>query len=397
MRTITVTLPRLHQAQQQIKRERKRFNVLCNGRRFGKNVLLQDFAVEDALAGRAPVAWSAPTYKQLLEDWRTLGDTLAPVVTRKNEQEKQLALMGGGTIDFWSLENPDAIRGRKYRRFIVNEAGIVPSLLDVWNAVIRPTLIDLKGGAYFSGTPKGMNGFWHLFNEHGEDWARWQMSSYANPHIDKAELDALRNSLTERAWQQEIMAQFLPDGSGVFRNVRALSVLQREAAEPGREYLIGVDWGRTNDNTVCSVWDIARRREVALDTYTGVPFGVQYERVTALAKGYNDALVMAEANAQQDAHIEELAKRGVRVMPFTTTNATKAYAVERLAGSMERGDVQFQDDEGGMLEMEAMESSRTPSGLVKFAAPEGLHDDVPMARMIAYSGIAESGSLFPWE
>ena len=129
----------------------------------------------------------------------------------------------------------------------------------------------------------------------------------------------------------------------------------------------------------------------------GVPFGVQYERVTALAKGYNDALVMAEANAQQDAHIEELAKRGVRVMPFTTTNATKAYAVERLAGSMERGDVQFQDDEGGMLEMEAMESSRTPSGLVKFAAPEGLHDDVPMARMIAYSGIAESGSLFPWE
>ncbi len=392
-----MTLPRLHQAQRQIKRERKRFNVLCNGRRFGKNVLLQDFAVEDGLANRAPVAWSAPTYKQLLDDWRALGNTLAPVIVRKNEQEKQLSLMGGGSIDFWSLENPDAIRGRKYRTFIVNEAGIVPDLVNVWNEVIRSTLMDLKGGAYFSGTPKGMNGFWHLFNETSPEWARWQMSTYANPHIDRAEIDALKGSLTERAWQQEIMAQFLPDGSGVFRNVRQLSTLKPEPAIEQREYLIGVDWGRTNDNTVCSVWDITTRREVALDRYTGIAFGVQYERVQALAAAYNDALVIAEANAQQDAHIEALAKRGVRVMPYTTTNATKSYGVERFAGALERGEVYLQDDETGILEMEAMESGRTPSGLVKFSAPEGLHDDVPMARVIAYSGITDSGSLFPWE
>ncbi len=39
--------------------------------------------------------------------------------------------------------------------------------------------------------------------------------------------------------------------------------------------------------------------------------------------------------------------------------------------------------------MEAFESSRNATGLVKFAAPEGLHDDIVMARVIAYSGIGE--------
>lgn len=353
----------------------------------------QDKAVEVALAGRAPCAWAAPTYKQLLEDWRTLGDTLAPVITRKNEQEKQLALIGGGTIDFWSLENPDAIRGRKYAHFIVNEAGIVGDLLDIWNTVLRPTLVDLRGSADFVGTPKGMNGFWHLDNQQGPEWAHFHYSSYANTHIAKDELDALRGSLTERAWQQEIMAEFLPDGSGVFRNVREVSVLEPVDLVEGHSYLMGVDWGRINDNTVCSVWDIGTRQEVYLDKYTGEPFAVQYERVAALAGRYNGALVVAEANNAQDAHVEALASRNVRVMPFITTNATKAYAVESLAGAMERKDVQLQNDEQGVLEMEAMESSRTPSGLVKFAAPEGLHDDIPMARMIAYSGIAESNAV----
>ena len=255
----------------------------------------------------------------------------------------------------------------------------------------------MRGDAYFSGTPKGMNGFWHLYQQAGEDWAHWQMSSFANPHIPHAELSALRETMTERAYQQEIMAQFLADGAGVFRNVRRLSSLSAQDPEPDTQYIIGVDWGRTNDETVCSVWHVGARREVALDRYTGVPFAVQYERIAALAQRYNDALVIAEANAQQDAHIEALAGREVRVMPFVTTNATKAYALEMLAGALERGAVELQADEQGILQMEALESSRTPSGLVRFAAPEGMHDDIPMARIIGYSGLGEGQSLFPLE
>jgi len=389
-----VTLPRLHQGQRTIKQERKRFNVICCGRRFGKNVLMQDLAIETSLAHSQPCAWAAPTYKQLLDDWRVLTDTLAPVTLRRNEQEKQIALIGGGTLDFWSLDSADSIRGRKYGRFIINEAGMVPKLVDVFNLVIRPTLIDYQGDAYIGGTPKGMGGFWSLFNTLAAGWQHWQMSSYTNPHILPAELDALKVAMSDRAFQQEIMAEFIPDGAGVFRNVRALSTLLPIDPIEGHQYLIGQDWGRSNDESVSSVWDIGARQEVCLDRYTDIPFSLQYSRVAALAKRYNNAIVIPEANNAQDAHAEALSNLGVQVLPFITTNATKAAGVDQLAVDCERGGLAFQSDEAGILQMEAFESSRTPSGLVRYAAPEGLHDDIPMARLIAHSGLLGSGFGF---
>ena len=74
----SVKLPALHDAQKRIKWEAKRFNVMCCGRRFGKNVLLQDMAARSALAGR-PVGWFAPSYKMQVEDWRTVTERLKPV------------------------------------------------------------------------------------------------------------------------------------------------------------------------------------------------------------------------------------------------------------------------------------------------------------------------------
>ncbi len=355
--------------------------------------MLQDLAVEMSLAESKPCAWSAPTYKQLFDDWRVLSNALASVTVRRNEQEKQIALMGGGVLDFWSLDSADSIRGRKYARFLVNEAGMVPKLVDVFNMIIRPTLIDLQGDAYIGGTPKGMGGFWNLFNVQSDGWARWQMSSYINPHILKSELDALQMALSERAFQQEIMAQFIPDGAGVYRNIRSLSTLEPEAPTEQGRYVIGRDWARTDDASVSSVWDLLTKREVFLEVEQDVPFALQISQLKALSERYNDALVVAEQNSLGDPLIEQSAAAGIRIMPFITTNATKATAVDALALACERGAVTFQADERGILEMEAFEASRTPTGLVKYSAPEGQHDDIVMARLFAYSAIYESGPV----
>jgi hypothetical protein len=197
-----------------------------------------------------------------------------------------------------------------------------------------------------------------------------------------------------RSFKQEWDAEFMSDGAGVFRNVRALSKLQREAPVEGRRYIIGVDWGRSHDYTVLSVWDLGTAREVYLDYFTDVPYQAQYGRVQALAEKYNNALVIAEANNAQDAHVEALAARGVRVMPFFTLNAPKAFAVDQLATACERAKAPiFQEDDRGILEMEVFESSRTATGLVRYAAPEGQFDDIPMGRVIAYSAIADSGPV----
>jgi hypothetical protein len=357
---------------------------------------LQDLAVEGALAERGPVGWAAPIYKQTMDDYRALDSVLAPVVTRSSLSEMRLDLVGGGSIEFWSLDKPDSIRGKKYRRFIVNEAGFVPDLLNIRNFVITPTLIDFQGDEYYAGTPKGMNGFWALYNQTGDDWQRWQMPSYSNPHIPRSELDGLRSSMTERAFQQEIMAQFLEDGGGVFRNVTAAANLQPQGPERGHKYTIGVDWGRSNDATVFSVFDVATRRQVFLDRMTDTDYGSQRLRLKALSERYNNATVIPEANSMGGPNIEELQAMGVNVIQaFNTTNATKAEAVHALELAFEQQTIGILDDPVQTAELLAYQGEKLPSGLMRYGAPEGMHDDTVMAMAIAWQGLGMGFQLLP--
>ena len=144
-----------------------RFNVAACGRRFGKTVLGQDLLADVTLEGY-PVAWFSPTYKMLVDVWRETVNALGPYATRRSAQEHRLELATGGILDMWSLDNPDAARGRKYARVVIDEAAMIPALMDAWQYVIRPTLVDYEGDAWFLSTPKGRNGFWQMY-QWGQD------------------------------------------------------------------------------------------------------------------------------------------------------------------------------------------------------------------------------------
>jgi hypothetical protein len=394
---IPIKLPTLHSGQQKIMDERKRHNCIDCGRRFGKNILLQELAVEGALELHLPVGWAAPIYKQTLDDWRALDNILSPVITRRSASELRFDLMGGGSIEFWSLDKPDSIRGKKYKRFIVNEAAFVPNLMDIRNFVITPTLIDYQGDSYYSGTPKGRNGFWQLYNQAGEDWAHWQMSSYTNPHIPKSELDNLKDTMTERAFQQEIMAQFLEDGGGVFRFVMDAATAEKQDGGQG-QYVIGVDWGRVNDATVFSVLDIETRSQVYIDRMTNTDYNAQRGRLLALWERFNHCAVIAEYNSMGGPQVEALQNMGIPVQAFTTTNASKAQVIQALELAFERRELKILNDNEQVNELLAFESEKLPSGLVRYGAPEGAHDDMVMALALAWWGCSfpSSDKMIDW-
>src|ERR1700680_4649365 len=184
---IKLQLTALHPAQSLIIQQAKRFNVVCCGRRWGKTVLGMDRLTHPALQGK-PVAWFAPNYRLMSDVWRELQDTLSPLIARTNQQEWRLELHGGGVVEMWSLDSPDAGRGRAYAVVVVDECAMVPNLEQAWQQTIRPMLTDHLGDAWFLSTPKGMNYFKALYDR-GQDperheWASWQMPSAANPFID---------------------------------------------------------------------------------------------------------------------------------------------------------------------------------------------------------------------
>jgi predicted phage terminase large subunit-like protein len=215
----TLRLRRLHAAQRRIKREARRFNVIDCGRQFGKSTLAIDLAIEGALRGW-PVGYFSPTYKMQTEIWREVDQTTRPIQRERSAQERRLELATGGVIDFWSLDSPNSARGRRYRRVLVDEAAMIPDLEDVWNAVLRATLLRYQGDAWFKSTPRGFN-YFHALWRRGDDadypdWMSWQMPSSENPYLSPEDIEQARRELPDSTFRQEYLAMFEDDAPAIF-------------------------------------------------------------------------------------------------------------------------------------------------------------------------------------
>jgi phage terminase large subunit-like protein len=391
-KTIELVLPKPHPAQQQILDEAKRFNVEVCGRRFGKTQL-DIFETERMVLAGYPVGVMFPTYKMLSEVWREFVNVFAPLKRNKNEQEHRLELITGGVIEMWSAEAADAVRGRKYKRFIFDEIAMVPNLLGIWNAIIRPTLVDLKGDAYFKSTPKGRNAFWQLFqlgqDPNNPEWKSWQFPTSANPTIPASEVEAMRSTMPEIIFRQEILADFIDDNAGVFRRVQEAAVLQPRDPQPGRQYVAGVDVASSVDFTVVSVLDVESKEQVFMDRFNRVDYPVLINRLESVYHRYHLTSMVVESNSIGRPVIDELVTRGLNIVPFTTTSATKQAIIQGLQNAFENGLIRVLDEPVLVGELLSFESKRNASGSFSYSAPDGMHDDCVMSLAIAWSGMQE--------
>ena len=406
MPNLIVTLPRPHAAQTLIRREAKRHNVVALGRRSGKSTMGHEIVARTALEHQ-PAGWFGPTYKLLEESWRELKRLLGPVIINKSEQEHRLEIYGGGTVECWSMDTGDPARGRKYKRIVVDEAAMVPHLMEIWNQALRPTLADLEGESWWLSTPRGLNDFYTLYlrgqDQLEKEWASWQMPTTVNPHISRSELDAARHEMPERDYAQEFEARFLQlEGAGVFRGVTAVARLRPERPERGHSYVIGVDWGRTNDFTAISVLDSTTQQQVALDRFNEIDYELQTERLHAWAEVYRPVLIVAEHNSMGGPLTERLQtgyarligepRKALPVWAWDATNASKANLVQSLGIAIERGDITLLDDQVQTGELLAYEAKVLPSGMLRYGAPSGQHDDTVIALGLAYLGAQRDGS-----
>jgi terminase large subunit-like protein len=384
---VRLVLPKPHPAQYEVLRNSKRFNVLCCGRRWGKTTIAIDRLVRPALGGK-PTAWFAPTYKLLSEVWRTIHTSLATITTRKNEQEHWIELMGGGKIDCWSLDDPDAGRGRAYARIVVDEAALVADLQRAWEQSVRPMLADYQGGAWFLSTPKGTANYFHTLYQRGQDpgsqeWASWQMPTTSNPHINPTEVEAARGDMTDLAFAQEYLAQFVTWAGAVFRRIMdAVGDILNEPAA-----MIGVDWGRTGDYTVFTALS-AQGHLVAIDRFRGIEYALQRARLAEFWKRAGACCwIVAESNSMGGPVVEQLQADGLPVVGFNTSSASKAGIIQQLALAFERGVIKITHDPVLIGELQAFEGKPGPSGQMRYGAPAGINDDTVMSLAIAWAAL----------
>lgn len=215
-------LPAPHPGQQSILNEAARYNVVCCGRRWGKTVMGLRLLLSPATQQGLPVAWFAPDYKALTEVWREVCRAVKAITLRTDSQQHRLELKGGGVIEFWSLDSdPEACRGRKYARAVLDEAAKARHLEIAWEQAIRPTLIDYRGDAWFLSTPRGKGDFFHTLYQRGIDavanWRSWHAPTSTNPTIAnlEEELAVARADTPDAVYRQEFEAEFI-DAGGLY-------------------------------------------------------------------------------------------------------------------------------------------------------------------------------------
>ena len=292
------------------------------------------------------------------------------------------------------------LRGRKAHRVIEDEAAFIADAIN--DNVITPLLADYNGQLIKTSTPDGVGDHFHKTFLLGQDpanarYASFQFPTASNPYISAEYLANEEATKPELVFAQEYRAQFLDREGAVFRKIMACAVAtwqnERQAGKRGvfDEYVFGVDWGRTGDFTVIAVFDVSTRELVHLDRFNQIDWSLQRTRLKALYERFQPVAIIAEANSIGQPQIEALQADGLPVLPFTTTNASKAELVDTLALSFERQDIAILDDPTLTSELMAYQAKKLPSGLLQYGAPEGQHDDTVIALGLAVWGASNSG------
>ena len=235
-----LTLP-----QSEIFVNRSRFRTIVAGRRFGKTFFCIGEIMQSAISGKNRNVWYvAPTYGSAKEiAWDMLINTIPfEYISKTNESSLTLRLINGSVISLKGAEKPNNLRGRALDFVVLDEfADMRP---EAWYEVIRPSLSDRQGSAVFIGTPKGRNHFYDLWAkgmDGANDWSSFQYTTLQGGNVPPEEIEAARNDLDERTFNQEYCAEFVTYSGLIYYGFsRELSVF--DCSDNGGTIHIGMDF-----------------------------------------------------------------------------------------------------------------------------------------------------------
>ena len=385
-----------HAGQKEVHNSDARFKVLSAGRRWGKTRLGVNECLDAASKG-GRAWWVSPSYKTSEVGWRPLRQIARKIPNAEVKLvDRTVTLPGGGFVAVRSADNPDSLRGEGLDFVVMDECAFMQK--EAWTEAIRPSLSDRQGKALFISTPKGRNWFWEAYMRgvNGEEgWESWTFPTANNPFIAASEIEASKRDLPEIIFRQEYLAEFVDDQGGVFRRVQESAVLSPSEPENGKQYVAGVDVAASVDYTVVSVLDAESKEMVYMDRFNRVDYPVLIDRLEAVYKRYHLTSMVVESNSIGRPVIDELVARGLNIVPFTTTSATKQAIIQNLQAAFENGQILVLNNQILVGELLSFESKRNASGGFSYSAPDGMHDDCVLSLAIAWHG-ANSAGVILW-
>ena len=370
---------------QSIKNENYKYYSLAIGRQFGKSLLGENQALDWFFnEPNCKIGWISPVYKQCKKVFDEIDNAFANdqhVFNVKNKTELFFKSHNKSTINFYSSERYDNIRGETFDYLIIDEFAFIDEA--AWSEVLRATVLVRGREVLLMSTPKGKNHFHRIHNLCGinPQYKSFSMTSYDNPIINPTEIDDAKLTLPEHVFRQEYMAEFIDGGSGLFKDF----IYIKSPVKTNRMYA-GLDVGRADDYTVLSVFN--ERGEMYyiqrwnLDTWANI--------VNKVAEKINEigCHTLVEVNSIGDAIFEQLKDKvsnNSLIQPFVTTSKSKQDIIEQLVVANQCGELKIIEERWLINELDLFTYEYNPkTKSVRYSAPNGFHDDGVMATAIGY-------------
>jgi phage terminase large subunit len=300
--------------------ESHRFGAIVTHRRFGKTVLAVVHSLIACLENprtqpEPRYGFIAPFLGQAKDAaWSYLthyASTIPGIEARVSELK--LVTPKGGFVRLFGADNPQSLRGGYFDGLILDEYGAMAP--NVYSEILRPTLADYQGWAFFLGTPNGRNQFYRLVNG-DKDWpgARHDRAWFFAEHrasetgiIPAEELAKSRLTMTKDEYEQEWECSFEASVKGAIyaAELSAARNAQRVAAVPIDPVLpVDTDWDLgVGDSTAIWFSQSLRSGELRIvDYYEASGEGFPHYAQVLARKGYT----YGEHWAPHDIQVREL-------------------------------------------------------------------------------------------
>lgn len=318
-----------------------------------------------------------------------IGKTFEPNEYRVGTKPGMHILFSNGTIvECKSGDNPNSLIGDEVDLLIIDEAAVMAS--DVYELYLYAATIMRKGTTIFISTPRRKNWFFRKYSELQNDPNGFTLKtpSWINPLVTQEEMDIARRKMPENVFKQEMEAEFLDEGAGVFRKYNEAVVEDiYKKAEISHRYLIGADIARVNDYTVITVIDRQTHHVVHWERFNKVDWALVGERIANVSRMYNNARVTIDSTGLGNPVAEHISRKGIILEDFKFNNQSKKELVEKLSLFFDNEAIFIPNEKELLQELDVFGCELMDNGTVKYGAPNGSHDDCVYSLALAVWGL----------
>jgi hypothetical protein len=298
-------------------------------------------------------------------------------ITLKNGSEFAILTADARTVS----QEAKGLMGFGADTVVVDESALIPD--EMFGKIFR--MVGGTGGKIVQlGNPFPSKHFSNIFEDshYKTITINWQYA-VDEGRFTKEYIEEARRTITAFDFEVFYECRFPKELGEVFRNVKDVATARPEKPQEGHVYVMGVDLARVVDYTVIAIYDRSTNAQVYQDRFQTLDWAFQKKRIGAMAKYYNNCLIVLDATGVGDPIAEDLIRSGFAVRPYRISAQSKSDLIEKMSIYMEQNKIQILPLQESIEEFNSFTYTVTSSGYIKYEARNNMHDDIVIANALA--------------